>query len=252
MCRLTAWVGEPRTLDGLVYGGSHPLLEQAWAPRELLQGSVNADGWGVAWWSDERVARLASPRPVWQEADLRGVLAAVEARVAVAALRNATPGLSVDEASVPPLVADGCAFVLNGFVPSFRERHARALREPLPDDLYARLRGASDAETLFLRVLDALRRGASRGEALADVAGTVLARVGDEAECQLAMLLADAGGLTVRLASNAERTNSLHVLEGSGGVLLASEALDDDPAWRRVRPHGVVEVDAGGARIAEG
>lgn len=255
MCRLTGWVGrEPRPLDVLVYGGTHPLLEQAWAPRELIQGSVNADGWGVAWWSEGRLARLASPRPVWQEPDLEGVLAASRAEVAVAALRNATPGLPVDEASVPPLALEGRAFVLNGFVPGFRERHARALRSELPDALYARLSGASDAETLFLLATNALRRGADRAEALAAVAERVLAGVDDDGECQLAMLLADAGGLSVRLASNVERTNSLYVLEGdgmaAGGTLVASEALDDDPAWRRIPHHGLLEVDRDGARVS--
>lgn len=252
MCRLTAWVGAPRALDVLVYGGTHPLLEQAWAPRELLQGSVNADGWGVAWWTKGRQARLASLRPVWHEAGLQGVLAASEATVAVAALRNATPGLPVDEASVPPLALDGRAFVLNGFVPGFRERHARALRAPLPDELYARLAGASDAETLFLLATHALRRGASRAEALEEVAARVLARVGGE-ECQLALLLAEADGLTVRLASNVERTNSLYVLErtglAAGGTLVASEALDDDASWRRVPDHAGLEVDGRGARL---
>ncbi|MBW3535528.1 MAG: class II glutamine amidotransferase [Gemmatimonadetes bacterium] len=253
MCRLTAWVGEPRPLDVLVFGGTHPLLEQAWAPRELLEGSVNADGWGVTWWSEGRMARLASSRPVWQEPDLEGVLAATRAGVGVAALRNATPGLPVDEASVPPLALDGRAFVLNGSVPDFRERHARALRSELPDPLYGRLSGVSDAETLFLMVMDEVGRGSGRGEALDAVAERVLDRIGDGGECQLAMLLADAEGLSVRLASNVERTNSLYVLEGSGlaggGTLVASEALDGDPAWRRVGDHGRVDVGGDGVRI---
>lgn len=230
----------------LVYGGTHPLLEQAWAPRELLQGTVNADGWGVAWYAGEGPARLASSRPVWQERDLEGVLASTTASLGVAALRNATPGLPVDEASVPPLTLDGWTFVLNGFVPDFRGRHARALRGTLPDELYARLAGASDAETLFLMAAAELRRGAGRAEALAEVAARALARVGGGAECQLAMLLADADGLTVRLASNARRTNSLYVLEGAGlaehGTLVASEPLDGDPAWRRVPDHTVLDV----------
>lgn len=256
MCRLTAYLGAPLPVARLVFGGKHCLYRQSWAPRELLSGSVNADGWGTAWWREGRALRLARTEPVWRDPTLEPVLESVEATCAVAALRNTTPGLPSELAAVPPLVHGRWAFVLNGFVPSFRTGHMRALRERLPDDLYAELKGASDTETLFYLGVAALRDGASPAEALEDLVTTVLDRVArgpETAECHLTMLLADGEVVAACRASNVEETNTLYLAEGGplapAGVLLASETLDDDATWRRVPPQSVVTVGPDGPRV---
>ena len=46
-----------------MFGGDHPLFVQSWEARELLSGTVNADGWGISWWRDGEVARLARAEP---------------------------------------------------------------------------------------------------------------------------------------------------------------------------------------------
>src|SRR5690606_29322316 len=105
VCRLTAYLGEPVAASTLVFGGSHPLFRQSWAPRELLSGSVNADGYGVVWYAEAprvtggnersaspaaaagdadrnarsdrslRPARIAETRPIWRdEEELRATL----------------------------------------------------------------------------------------------------------------------------------------------------------------------------------
>lgn len=255
MCRLTAYLGAPIPASTLLFGGSHPLYRQAWAPREMLSGSVNADGWGVTWWEGGRPARLARPEPVWHDPDLERVLERIELRCGLAALRNTTPGLPVDSVSVPPLVHDRWSFVLNGYVPAFRARHMRDLRRALPDDLYGSLRGSSDTETLFLLVVDALRQGASLAEALHAVARRLLERVerAGGGECQLTMLVSDGDALAVTSTSNVEASNSLYWLEGASpapeGVLLASEALDADGAWRRLPSHRTLVVGAEGTSV---
>lgn len=254
MCRLTAYRGAPLPLSTLLHGGSHPLLRQSWAPEELLSGTVNADGWGVTWWHEGRAVRLARAEPAWYDPDLRGVLGSVSAPCAVAALRNASEGLPVSAAAVPPFVRGPWSFVMNGSVPGFRHHHMRALRGELPDALYAALRGSSDAETLFLLSVASLEAGATAAQALHRVVRTVLGRVEDRGggECQLALLLADGDRIAVALASNVERTNSLYVVEGGrlapGGVLVASERLDDDAGWRAVEPHHLLTIGPGGVR----
>lgn len=252
MCRLTAYVGEATALDPLFFGGTHPLLRQSWAPRELLSGSVNADGWGVAWWRDGTARRLARPEPAWVDPDLRSVLASVEAPVAIAALRNTTPGLPVAADAVPPLTLDRWAFVLNGFVPDFRRRHMRALRQHLPDRLYGELRGVSDAETLFLLALAEIDAGAEPAGALEAVAVRVFDRVGSEGggETQLTMLLSDGSSVAVCHRSDVERTNSLYAAVGPSvmpsGALLASEPLTEVDAWVPVPPHSIGILTEGG------
>lgn len=117
----------------LVFSGEHSLYEQSFAPRGLLSGSVNADGYGVAWYTKERPARIAGARPIWYDDELPTTLAAIESEHVVAALRNATPGIPVDRSCLLPLVHEQWSLVLNGFVPQFRKEHMRALRAGLPE-----------------------------------------------------------------------------------------------------------------------
>jgi len=252
MCRWLAYQGEDAPLAPLIYGGEHSLLRQSWAPRELLSGSVNADGWGVVWWAEGAPRRLAGSRPLWQEEGLQDVLEVTRSRCALAALRNTTPGIPGDSSGTPPLVREGWGFVLNGYVPGFRRRHMRALREGLSDARYATLRGSSDTETLFLRVLEALAGGATPSAALRQTAEAVVARLEEGEEAQLTMALSDGTGLTALSTSSVARTNSLYLARRHPvlpGAVLASEALEDGAEWTPVPEHAVVRLEAGGAKV---
>ena len=254
MCRLVAYIGGPITLDRLVFGGAHSLYEQSWAPRELLSGAVNADGYGVAWFGEEGAARIAEARPIWHDAELSTTLGRIESGCAVAALRNSTPGIPVDRSGLLPLLRDGWAFVLNGFVPDFRRSHMRALRTTLPDELYAELEGSSDSETLFLLALAELRGGASPRAALEAVVRTVVDRVGEE-EAQLNMVLSDGTSLVAVRAGTPLVTNSLYLASrppfAPDGWVLASEAPDPGAVWEPVDGHAWIEVDADGSVRSE-
>lgn len=252
MCRWVGYVGADAPLAPLVFGGDQSLLRQSWAPRELLSGSVNADGWGVVWWAEGAPRRLAGSRPLWQEEGLQDVLEVTRSRCALAALRNTTPGIPGDASGNPPLLLEGRSFVLNGYVPEFRHRHMRALRRGLSDERYAALSGSSDTETLFLLVLEALAAGADRSAALRQAADAVVARLEEGQEAQLTMALADGTGLTALSTSSVDRTNSLYLARRHPvlpGAVLASEALEDGAEWTPVPAHAVVRLDAGGARV---
>jgi len=249
MCRFLAYLGAPIDLAHLVYGGAHPLFEQAWAPKELLRGPPKADGYGVVWYADGRPARLAEPRPLWQDPGLERTLSAISAGCVLAALQNHSPGTIADRAGLLPLVLERWSFVLDGFVPDFGQRHMRALRTALPDELYAELRGASAAETLFLLALSELRRGASPAEALQATARTVCDRLG-RTEAQLNMVLCDGTALAVVRTGTALMTNSLYVAQrppfAPDGVVVASEAIEPGACWSAVDGHSWMELAADG------
>ena len=235
----------------LVFGGSHSLIVQSYRPRELLSGSVNADGYGVVWYRNQRPVRTRSVRPIWQDADLERLLRSVESGLSVAALRNVTPGIPSDLSGVPPLVRDRWTFVLNGALQDFRGAFMRPLHQRLPDDLYGALEGVSDTETLFALALASLRRGARPAQAIADVTGAVveLARQLDKG-AQLNLVVSDGERLAASRGSTVEATNSLYRVSGApiapGGTVLASEPLDDDPAWEPLDAHTVVELGPSG------
>ncbi len=250
MCRYVAYVGDEMPARGLVFGGDHSLETQSFAPKELLQGSVNADGYGVAWYHEGRPTRIREVRPIWQDPDLEGVLSYVRSPCMIAVVRNATLGIPVDRAGLAPLMSERWTFALNGFVQGFRRTAMRRLRASLSDELYARIEGTSDTETLFMLAVAELRQDASVGEALARVADRVLSfarEVGLEAH--LNMILADGQAMAATRTSISDATNSLYVSSrgplSQGGVLIASEPLDAEGGWQRVPPHHLVEASAG-------
>jgi len=254
VCRFVAYVGEELQAAPLVFGGEHSLYRQSWDPRELLSGSVNADGYGVVWYHEGKPRRIAEARPIWHDGELENTLDAVSSTCIVAALRNATPGQPVDRASLLPLVHDQFAFVLNGFIPDFHAGHMRALRAELTDGLYSALRGASDAETLFLVAVGLVREGAGLSEALEEVARTVQRRVG-KSEAQMNMILADGESIGVLRSSTVLLTNSLYT-SGSlpfaqAGVVLATEPLDAAAVWTPVDGHHRVDIGPEGLSEAE-
>ena len=251
MCRLVAYHGSSVPLARLVFGGTHSLYRQSWAPRELLSGSVNVDGWGVSWWppGTERPVRLARAEPIWFDSDLPRLLESLASGSVLASLRNTTPGLPVDRSGLLPMNRDRWAFTLNGYVPAFRARHMRGLRAELPDGFYARLEGVSDAETLFHLVLAAMAGGAGPGDALIAARDRVRERLGPKETSPLTMVLAAAGGCTILHTTINGAVNSLYTLEGEGlagdGVLVASEPLDDHDGWTAVPPHSLVRIGPG-------
>jgi glutamine amidotransferase len=222
----------------------------------LLSGSVNVDGFGLTWAGEagSSLVRLARVEPIWHDPELPPLLRSIRSGSVLAALRNATPGLPVGPESVLPLRHGDRALALNGYVPDFRARHMRALRAPLRDDWYARLLGAGDAETLFLRVLQAIEDGAEPGAALLLAARAVEDRLGEGEVAPLTLVLQGPEGITALHLCWNGRANSLYLARGvsiaPGGTLLASEPLTPGD-WEPVPPHSIVRLrDAGAEMIA--
>ncbi len=75
MCRHLAYVGEPIRLAELLVTPDFGLVRQSWAPRLQRHGTVNADGWGIGWFTErpgDGPARHRSARPIWADPFLSG------------------------------------------------------------------------------------------------------------------------------------------------------------------------------------
>lgn len=248
MCRHLAYLGPPRSLASLLYEPEQSLERQSWQPKHQREGALNADGWGVGWWDPAVTAtpaRYRSARPLWSDASLRSVADLVRAGAIVAAVRSATPPLPVVETGNAPFSADGWLFSLNGFVRGFAGELGEALRRDVSPVRAGAIQGSSDSEVLFALVLDSMDGGASPTDALVAVTAHALAR----AEGRLNLLLADGARIVATACGN-----SLFVLEGEGladgGVLVASEPLDDHAGWVQVPEGTVVEATCSGVRTS--
>ena len=192
MCRMVAYQGVDISVDRLVFGGAHSLETQSYRPRELLSGHVNADGIGVVWYRDGDPIAFRDSRPVWQVPELEALLRANAAGMALAAVRNVTPGIAIDASGIPPVVRGGVAVVLNGYLEDVQGTFLRPAVETLSDRALGLLRGLSDTELLAVEIDDRRHRGENLADAIVSTAQRVLARGRDTSRTiQLNLAVAD-------------------------------------------------------------
>jgi glutamine amidotransferase len=134
MCRMVAYLGgSEATLSSVVLEPEHSLLVQSYAPKEMMSGVVNADGFGVGWyapWSGEEPAVYRSEGPLWSDRSFAGIAPRIRSHNILAAVRSATPGLPVEESGVPPFSSGPYLFAHNGAIEGFRHSAMRPCATP--------------------------------------------------------------------------------------------------------------------------
>jgi glutamine amidotransferase len=246
MCRQMAYVGPPVTLESLVLTPEHSLLHQAYKPKHQRHGVVNADGFGCGWFSDSRAepAVYRRDKPIWSDRTFASIAGVISSGAILAAVRDATTGSAVEESSTAPFSESGWLFAHNGLFRGFDGPEGVGMRRMLSDKRTASVLGTSDSEVLFALVLDRMEQGAGPQEALRWCAQTCLAR----STGAVNFLLMDGGSIHATACGD-----SLFCLEGGttlpGGVVVASEPLNDDPAWKPVPELSAVEATRSGIDI---
>jgi glutamine amidotransferase len=217
MCRHLGWLGRPRSLAELLVEPPFGLIRQSWEPRRQAHGRLNADGWGVGWWSDgiETPARWRAARPLWGDASFASVAPHLRTGSVIAAVRSATVGMPVDESAAAPFTDGRWLLSHNGVVD-------RTVLGP-----QAAAESVCDSAQLAAIVL-------GRPEQVADVVRDLGAL---DPTARLNLLLGDGRQL---LATRWGDT--LSVLVDTDGVVVASEPYDDDPRWEDVPDRSLVHV----------
>jgi glutamine amidotransferase len=225
MCRHIAWLGTPRALDDLVRTPAHGLLVQSYAPRRQTHGRMNADGWGVGYYTPGRdePARWRSSRPFWSDASFASVAPTIASTCVIAAVRAASPGMPIEDSAVAPFARGRWLLSHNG----------RVDRAVLPTDPLAE--STCDAAMLAALVF------ATGPERL----GEVVVDVGQRDPVARLNLLAVNGSRILATTWGA----SLSYLVSADGVVVASEPYDDDPDWVDVPDRHLVDVTGDGVSV---
>ncbi|AEV87307.1 hypothetical protein ACWT_6292 [Actinoplanes sp. SE50] len=226
MCRHLAYLGPPEPLSAWVFDPPHALSHQAWAPRDMRGGgTINADGFGVGWYPPEGgpPVRYRSAMPIWSDPTLPRLAEVTRSGAVLAAVRSATEGMPVIATATAPLQDGRWLFSHNGVVRGFPGTLAD-LAAALPVEDLLTLDAPTDAAALFALVRHGLRAGKTAEEALLSVVTAVL-RVAPDS--RLNLLLTDGDRILATTAGHA-----LAVRATGDAVLVASEPLDDHPAWR--------------------
>ncbi len=219
MCRHLGWLGAPVSVSSLVLDPPQGLRVQSYAPRRQKHGLMNADGWGVGFFSDlpdPTPRRWRSPAPLWGDASFDSVAPVLRSYCVVAAVRSATVGMPLEASATAPFTDGQWLLSHNGIVD-------RAVL-PLSANAESVCDSAVLAAAIFDRGLDAL------GDTIIEVGSAdPLARLNIMA-ANGSRLLATAWG------------DTLSILRRADGVVLASEPYDDDPDWEDIPDRHLVEV----------
>ncbi len=251
MCRMIGYLGESATLASLVREPPHSLEKQSYAPK-LQSAVVNADGWGAGWYlpGDPEPCLYRSTAPIWADVNCAHICRAARSGCMLAAVRSSTDPLSMSHANTQPFSADQLCYLHNGFIRDFDRKVARRLRAKLSDEQHERLRGNTDSEHVFALLLDEHAKLGGSAERLADAVRATLLEVmqlsrAADTEALLTLIVGDGKRLVAARAAVGAEAPSLFVLTGPSrlvpGTVVASEPLDDDPAWSKV-PENVVLV----------
>jgi glutamine amidotransferase len=232
MCRHIGWLGAPRTLNSLIVEPEYGLLHQSYAPRRQRHGLMNADGWGVGWWTPDvpTPARWRAARPLWGDTSFASVAPHVSASAIVAAVRSATTGMPLDETAAAPFSSGRWLLSHNG----------RLDRSLLPDAAWRGAESVCDSAVLASWLLEA-----------PEELGARISKIGARDPSARLNVLAGDGERLLATAWG----DTLSVLVSRDGVVVASEPYDDDPGWRDVpdrslltaTPDGVAVTDLGEA-----
>jgi glutamine amidotransferase len=196
----------------------HGLLVQSYRPRRQRHGLLNADGWGVGFFtaSLHEPARWRSNRPLWSDASFASVSPTITSKCVIAAVRSATDGMPLDESAVAPFRCGRWLLSHNGVV-------ARDILDPHPA-----AESMCDSALLAAHLADF---GPDRvGEFVVDLGKR-------DPAARLNLLIADGDRILATCWND-----TLSVLRTDDGVVVASEPFDDDPRWADVADHHLVEV----------
>jgi gamma-glutamyl hercynylcysteine S-oxide hydrolase len=227
MCRHLAYLGPPVTLADLVLDPPHSLYRQSWAPCDMRQGgTVNADGYGLAWYAGRELVRYRRSVPIWADESLPGLARSIRSGAVLAALRNGTTGMPLVETAVAPFTEGRWAFSHNGVVGGWPDSMAK-LAERLPATDLITLDAPTDSALLWALVRHRLRAGEPAADAVRSVVAEVVAAA---PESRLNLLLTD-GTQIVATAW----WHSLWVRRVEQSVAVSSEPWDpDDKTWQQV------------------
>jgi glutamine amidotransferase len=188
----------------------------------MRNGTINADGFGAGWYAPEirsTPARYRRAVPMWTDASFASLAGVVSSTCVLAAVRNATVGMPIEETATAPFTDGQRLLSHNGRVFDGAALYAIVAASPgapVPDS-------RCDSALLAALVWNRLSQGKDLPDAMADVVTEVAAA---DPIARLNLLAVD-GSRIVATTWN----ESLSFLVGEQGVLVASEPDGDEPEW---------------------
>ncbi|WP_348767045.1 class II glutamine amidotransferase [uncultured Salinisphaera sp.] len=247
MCRIAGFIGaRPLALRALITDPPHGLGHQAWAAREMVSATVNADGWGAAWLDESgRPAGYRQILPIWADINLASLGRSLQSPLWLANVRSATAGLGTDYANTQPFYSDDWLFTHNGFIDDFARTLRSQLRADIAPEIETTINGNTDSEYLFALMR---QQTGTLSERLRAVIGLIRTWLADAPEVRALLNMIASDGqqmVAVRAAVNGDAPSLYFSADWHGGTAIGSEAFDDQPGWTEVASGELIIAEAG-------
>lgn len=252
MCRLAAYLGPEIPLERIIVLPKHSLLQQSHHANEAKL-AVNGDGFGIAWYSDDKQPGLYRDiLPAWSDGNLTSMCRMIKSRLFLAHVRASTVG-ETSRANCHPFTNGKWSFMHNGQIAKFAQVR-RQLEATLSDELYAQKRGTTDSE-LFLLLM--LSNGLNENPQAA-VEKTIIQITAAQGEIKqpnrITCTFSDGERIMGFRCSSDKKSPTLYVSGelDSGGNSIASEPLDGSMEnWTAINEGEFVELSAGQVTITQ-
>ncbi len=248
MCRLAAYLGPPVQLERFLLQPPHSLMVQSWAPREMREAKLNADGFGFGWFDHPTASPTVytNPMPIWTDPNLAGLGRALSSDLWLAYVRSATRQTDVSHANTQPFAGERLLFMHNGYIDLFGETLRHKIRHALTTPCEKTIHGNTDSEYLFALLRQQLLDGCSLETGLQRLFDLLTEWAG-EVKLLLNLVITDRDRIVAtRHAINGECPSLYYSTAAAGfdgGACIASEPLTNREQWHVVPEHSLVVLD---------
>ncbi len=249
MCRLAAYIGPTLSLRHFLNDPPHSLIKQSWAPREMQEAVLNADGFGIGWYTDEdKIATYKNVQPIWSDVNLDSLALSLSSRIWLANVRSATPGQATSLENTQPFVDDPVLYLHNGYIENFNPDIRARFHEYLTPAVQASINGNTDSEYLFAIVRQQYATNNSGLDTILTKALSDFTTLLGDGTALLNFILCDGEKLyIVRHAINTQCPTLYYTSQEKtypNAALVASECLTDPTCWQEVPEHSVLVLVA--------
>jgi gamma-glutamyl hercynylcysteine S-oxide hydrolase len=247
MCRLAAYLGTEIKLFRFLQEPEHSLIKQSWAPKEMQDGTLNADGYGVAWLSDDNIPSLyKNVLPIWSDTNLDSLGRSLSSRLWLANIRGATPGQGISEANTQPFIKDDLIFTHNGCIKPFDKGIKAKLLNELSNDIQAGINGDSDSLYLFALLQQHTLNHSTIPDAIIAMMSALKSVCNKDVAALLNLLIYDGEMLYACRHALNNTCPSLYYSIGNDNVRIASEPLTVNDEWISFPEHSLISFNRSG------
>jgi len=149
MCRFLLYLGPEVLLSSVVTEPDHGMLQQASHAHDLIT-PLNADGFGVAWYTPSISPIPACFRdvsPAWSNQNLKQITRVTKSHCIFAHVRAASTG-NVMQTNCHPFTFKNLSFMHNGTVPHYKFIKRKMLQS-VSETAFHLIQGTTDSEMMF-------------------------------------------------------------------------------------------------------